>query len=213
MKTFVVGIAGGTGSGKTTVSDRIIAGLGHDHVILIDHDAYYKDLLKFNGLTPAEINYDHPSALDTDLMIEHIKKLKAGQPIYKPLYDFTTHHRKDETVFIEPKHIIIIDGILIFTEEELRDLCDLKIFIDTDADERILRRLNRDLIERGRSFDSVFNQYLNTVKPMHLQFVEPSKRWADIIIPRGGSNLVAIDTVISKINEMIKKHASQSIIS
>jgi uridine kinase len=206
MKTFIVGIAGGTGSGKTTVSDKIIADLGHDYGVIIDHDSYYKDLSQFKGLTPPEINYDHPASLETELLIEHVKKLKEGIPVYKPLYDFTTHQRREETMFIEPKHIIIIDGILIFAEENLRELFDLKIFIDTDADERILRRMNRDLIERGRSFDSVYNQYLHTVKPMHLQFVEPSKRWADVIIPRGGSNQIAIDTVISKIKEMIKKN-------
>ena len=203
MKTFIVGIAGGTGSGKTTVSDKIVAGLGHDHVTIIDHDSYYKDLSKFNGMTPDQINYDHPSALDTQLLMDHIQALKHGDSINKPLYDFTNHHRKNETLLVEPQKVIIVDGILIFTEEILRDLFDLKIFVDTDADERIIRRMKRDMIERGRSFDSVINQYLNTVKPMHLQFVEPSKRWADIIIPRGGNNQVAVDTVISKINSMI----------
>jgi uridine kinase len=199
MKNYIVGIAGGTGSGKTTVTDKIVAGIGHTYVSIIDHDSYYKDLSTFNGLTPTEINYDHPSSLETDLLVEHLHQLKHGFPINKPLYNFTTHHRKTDTLFIEPRKIIIVDGILIFSEERLRDLFDLKIFIDTDADERMIRRLNRDIIERGRSFESVINQYLNTVKPMHLQFVEPSKRWADIIIPRGGSNQVAIDTVISKI--------------
>jgi uridine kinase len=199
MKTFIVGIAGGTGSGKTTVTDKVVAGIGHSYVSIIDHDSYYKDLSMFGGLTPADINYDHPSSLETELLIEHLLQLKSGKPINKPLYDFTKHHRKSDTLFIEPKKIIIVDGILIFSEEKLRDIFDLKIFIDTDADERMIRRLNRDIIERGRSFESVINQYLNTVKPMHLQFVEPSKRWADIIIPRGGSNQVAIDTLISKI--------------
>jgi uridine kinase len=205
IKTFVIGIAGGTGSGKTTVSDNIIAGLGHDYVNLIDHDSYYKDLSEFGGLSPTEINYDHPSALETDLLVDHIIKLKNGISINKPIYDFTTHSRKKETTFVEPKKILIIDGILIFTEESLLRLFDLKIFIDTDADERIIRRMKRDIIERGRFFDSVIEQYLTTVKPMHLQFVEPSKRWADIIIPQGGKNRIAIDLVIAKIKSMISE--------
>jgi uridine kinase len=205
IKTYVVGIAGGTGSGKTTVTDNIVAGIGHDHVVIIDHDSYYRDLDTFGGLTPDQINYDHPSSLDTEMLIEHIIMLKNNKPINKPLYDFTTHRRKKETLYIEPKTIIIVDGILIFAEEKLRELFDLKIFVDTDADERIIRRIKRDLLERGRSLESIIDQYLNTVKPMHLQFVEPSKRWADIIIPHGGNNKIAIDTMISKIKSMINK--------
>ena len=205
-KCYIVGIAGGTGSGKTTVTDNIVAGIGHDHVVIIDHDSYYRDLSEFGGLSPDHVNYDHPSSLETEMLIEHINRLKDNLPIHKPLYDFTTHHRKKETLYIEPKTIIIVDGILIYTEEKLRELFDLKIFVDTDADERIIRRIKRDLLERGRSLESIIDQYLNTVKPMHLQFVEPSKRWADIIIPQGGNNKIAVDTMISKIKSMINKN-------
>jgi len=205
-KCYIVGIAGGTGSGKTTVTDNIVAGIGHDHVVIIDHDSYYRDIATFNGLTPDQVNYDHPASLETEMLIEHIHKLKNNEPISKPLYDFTTHKRKKETLFIEPKTIIIVDGILIYTEEKLRELFDLKLFVDTDADERIIRRIKRDLLERGRSLESIIDQYLNTVKPMHLQFVEPSKRWADIIIPQGGNNKIAIDTMISKIKTLINKN-------
>jgi uridine kinase len=204
-KSYIVGIAGGTGSGKTTVTDNIVAGIGHDHVVIIDHDSYYRDLSTFNGLTPDQINYDHPSSLETEMLIEHIHMLKRNEAIDKPLYDFTTHRRKKETLYIEPKTIIIVDGILIYSEEKLRELFDLKIFVDTDADERIIRRIKRDLLERGRSLESIIDQYLSTVKPMHLQFVEPSKRWADIIIPQGGNNKIAVDTMISKIKTMINK--------
>jgi len=205
-KSYIVGIAGGTGSGKTTVTDNIVAGIGHDHVVIIDHDSYYKDISKFNGLTPDMVNYDHPSSLETEMLIEHIHKLKNNEAISKPLYDFTTHKRKNETLYIEPKTIIIVDGILIYSEEKLRELFDLKIFVDTDADERIIRRIKRDLLDRGRSLESIIDQYLSTVKPMHLQFVEPSKRWADIIIPQGGNNKIAVDTMISKIKTMINKN-------
>jgi uridine kinase len=204
-KCYIVGIAGGTGSGKTTVTDNIVAGIGHNHVVIIDHDSYYKDLSKFDGLSPDQINYDHPSSLETEMLIEHIHKLKNNEPINKPLYDFTTHKRKKETLYIEPKTIIIVDGILIYTEAKLRKLFDLKLFVDTDADERIIRRIKRDLLDRGRSLESIIDQYLNTVKPMHLQFVEPSKRWADLIIPQGGNNKIAVDTMISKIKTMINK--------
>jgi len=205
-KSYIVGIAGGTGSGKTTVTDNIVAGIGHDHVVIIDHDSYYRDISTFGGLTPDQVNYDHPSSLETPMLIEHINMLKNGTAIHKPLYDFTTHKRKKETLYIEPKKIIIVDGILIYSEEKLRELFDLKIFVDTDADERIIRRIKRDLLERGRSLESIIDQYLNTVKPMHLQFVEPSKRWADIIIPQGGNNKIAVDTMISKIKSMINKN-------
>jgi uridine kinase len=205
-KSYIVGIAGGTGSGKTTVTDNIVAGIGHDHVVIIDHDSYYRDISTFNGLTPDQVNYDHPSSLETEMLIEHINMLRRNEPINKPLYDFTTHKRKKETLFIEPRTIIIVDGILIYTEEKLRELFDLKIFVDTDADERIIRRIKRDLLERGRSLESIIDQYLSTVKPMHLQFVEPSKRWADIIIPQGGNNKIAVDTMTSKIKTMINKN-------
>jgi len=202
---LIIGIAGGTASGKTTVTKKIVERLGGDDIVILDHDSYYRDLSYFGGLEPSEINYDHPDSLETPLLIQHIKALKAQQPIRQPIYDFTTHRRKRETLLIEPKDIIIIEGILIFVEKELRELMDIKIYVDADADERLLRRLRRDILERGRTLESVMHQYMNTVKPMHLQFVEPSKHWADIIIPRGGDNEVAIDMVVARIRAMIAK--------
>ena len=204
-KPYVVGIAGGTGSGKTTITDIIATELGVDKIAIINHDSYYRDILTFGGLEPKDINYDHPDSLETNLLIEHISCLKKLVPIQKPIYDFATHTRKEETQCVEPKPVIIVDGILIFCDKRLRDLFDLKIFVDTDADERFIRRLIRDLKFRGRSIESVADQYLSSVKPMHLQFVEPSKRWADIIIPNGGENKIEINTILSKIITFIDK--------
>lgn len=201
---LIIGIAGGTGSGKTTVTYKILERLDINKVVVIQHDAYYKDISNFSGLNPSEINFDHPDALETTLLIEHIRKLKNWESIQLPVYDFKTYTRLKETVPIQPRNIIIIEGILIFVEKELRDLMDIKIYVDTDADERLLRRIKRDLIERGRSIESIIAQYNSTVKPMHLEFVEPSKRWADIIIPKGGENEVAIDMVAAKIKEMLR---------
>ncbi len=201
---LIIGIAGGTGSGKTTVTYKILERLDISKVAVIEHDAYYKDITSFNGRQPSEINFDHPDALETSLLIEHLKKLKKGETIHSPIYDFKTYTRLKETIVIPPRNIIIIEGILIFAEKELRDLMDIKIYVDTDADERLLRRLRRDLIERGRSIESIISQYNSTVKPMHLEFVEPSKRWADVIIPKGGENKVAIDMVAAKIIEMLR---------
>lgn len=201
---LIIGIAGGTGSGKTTVTYKILERLDINKVVVIQHDAYYKDISVFSGLKPSEINFDHPDALETSLLIEHIKRLKEWKSIQLPIYDFKSYTRSKETVLIQPKNIIIIEGILIFVEKELRDLMDIKIYVDTDADERLLRRIKRDLIERGRSIESIIAQYNSTVKPMHLEFVEPSKRWADVIIPKGGENEVAIDMVATKIKEMIR---------
>lgn len=204
MTPLVIGIAGGTGSGKTSVTNKILERLDQKDVVVIQHDSYYKDLNAFGGRKPQEINYDHPDSLETHLLIQHLRKLRAGQSIEQPLYNFTTHRRMDSTKSIEPKAIIIIEGILIFVGRELRDLMDIKIFVDVDADERLLRRIRRDILERGRSIESVMDQYAKTVKPMHLEFVEPSKHWADIIIPRGAENLVAIDMVVSKIRMMLR---------
>ncbi len=201
---LIIGIAGGTGSGKTTVTYKILERLDINKVVVIQHDAYYKDISNFSGLNPSEINFDHPDALETTLLIEHIRKLKNWESIQLPVYDFKTYTRLKETVPIQPRNIIIIEGILIFVEKELRDLMDIKIYVDTDADERLLRRIKRDLLERGRSIESIIAQYNSTVKPMHLEFVEPSKRWADIIIPKGGENEVAIDMVAAKIKEMLR---------
>jgi len=208
MYPLLIGIAGGTGSGKTSVTDKIVKLLDGGCVLVIQHDSYYKDLSAFGGLSPAEINYDHPDSLETELLIRHIRALKEGRPVDQPVYNFTTHRRLESTQQLEPKEIIIVEGILIFVEKTLRDLMDIKIFIDTDADERLLRRLKRDIAERRRSIDSVMQQYITTVKPMHLEFVEPSKHWADIIIPRGAENNVAIDMVVTKITTLLRRMSS-----
>lgn len=204
MRQLVIGIAGGTGSGKTSVTNRILERLhATENVVVIQHDSYYRDLSAYGGKTPDQINFDHPDSLETSLLVHHIKELRAGNAVEQPLYNFATHSRMKETRRLEPKDIIIVEGILIFVSEELRNLFDIKIFIDTDDDERLLRRLKRDIIERGRSIESVMNQYVSTVKPMHLEFVEPSKRYADIIIPRGSENLVGIDMVVVRIEALL----------
>lgn len=203
MKSLVIGIAGGSASGKTTVTNKILEHLDQSRVVVIQHDSYYKDLSQHKGLTPDKINFDHPDSLETELLIDHIKQLRGGKAIEQPIYSFTTHRRLKETHRIESKEIIIVDGILILVEKLLRALMDIKLFVDTDADERLIRRIRRDIRERGRSIDTVMNQYMNTVKPMHLEFVEPSKHWADIIIPRGAENEVAIDMVVTKIKSML----------
>jgi uridine kinase len=208
MKPLVIGLAGGTGSGKTSVANKILDRLDRNHIVVLQHDSYYKDLEKFGGLTPDKINFDHPDSLETDILIQHIMQLCEGKTIYQPIYNFATNRRMIETQQVAPKDIIIIDGILIFVEKRLRELMDIKIFVDTDADERLIRRIRRDILERGRSVETVMNQYLSTVKPMHLEFVEPSKHWADIIIPRGADNLVAVDMVVTKIKSMIAAKAT-----
>jgi len=205
MRKLIIGIAGGTGSGKTSVTNKILERLhAQDRVVVIQHDSYYRDLSEYGGLPPAQINFDHPDSLETSLLVSHIKTLKSGSSVEQPIYNFTTHSRMAETRHLEAKDITIIEGILIFSSKELRNLMDIKIFIDTDADERLLRRLKRDIIERGRSIDSVMNQYISTVKPMHLEFVEPSKRYADVIIPQGSENNVGIDMVVSRIAPLLK---------
>lgn len=208
MSSLVIGIAGGTGSGKTSVTNKIVESLDEERVVVIQHDSYYKDLSAHGGTTPDKINFDHPDSLETSLLVRHIKDLRERRSVDQPIYNFTTHRRLNETLRLEPRDIIIVEGILIFVDRELRDLFDIKIFIDTDADERFIRRIRRDIIQRGRSIDSVIQQYTTTVKPMHLEFVEPSKHWADVIIPRGADNGVAIDMVVSKIKMMLqgKRH-------
>ena len=205
MKSLVIGVSGGSGSGKTSVTNKILEHLDRSRVVVIQHDSYYKDLSVHGGLTPDKINFDHPDSLETNLLVQHLRLMKDGKEISQPIYNFTTHRRLSETQIIQSKEIIIVDGILIFVEKALRELMDIKIYVDTDADERLIRRTRRDMIERGRSVDSVMTQYLNTVKPMHLEFVEPSKHWADIIIPRGAENLVAIDMVVTKIWSMLRE--------
>lgn len=199
MAALVVGIAGGTGSGKTTIAHAIAASLPSDRVAILEHDAYYRDR---SDLTPEErdrLNFDHPEALESALLVEHLRGLKAGRAIEAPIYDFKTHRRSVETRRIEPTPVVLVEGILVFADEGLRDLLDMKIFVDTDADIRIIRRIRRDVEQRGRTFESVRDQYYGTVRPMHLQFVEPSKRWADMIIPEGGNNRVALDLIVTKL--------------
>lgn len=203
MKPFLIGIAGGTGSGKTTVAKRIYDSLQLDSAAFIDHDAYYKEL----GHLPLEertlINFDHPDSLDNDLLVHHLEELIAGRPVEKPVYDFTAHTRAPETVCIHPRDVILVDGILLFAEPRLRALFDLKIFVDTEADVRFIRRLRRDLELRGRSVDSVIEQYLATVRPMHFEFVEPTKRYADVILPRGGNNTPGIELIAARLRERL----------
>ena len=202
---LILGIAGGSGSGKTTIADSIVEQIGPDHVVLIQHDAYYRDLTHLPLEERAKVNYDHPDSLETDLLVAHLRELLAGRPIERPTYDFTVHNRGTETVTVEPLPVVIVEGILVMVEPALRDLMDLKIYVDTDADLRIVRRLGRDIEERGRSFESVRDQYLDTVRPMHLRFVEPAKRYADIVIPEG-YNINAVGTVISMIREVLRSN-------
>jgi uridine kinase len=200
---LVIGISGGTGSGKTTVANAILERVGIGNISFLPHDAYYKDLRELSPAQRIEVNFDHPDSLDTSLLIEHIKTLKQYKPIALPVYDFKTHSRTSDTLPVEPQPLILVDGILIFIDAELRELFDIKIFVDTAADIRFIRRLERDRQERGRTTESVINQYLSTVRPMHLEFVEPSKRYADVIIPEGGWNTVALDMVVARLEAML----------
>jgi len=200
---LVLGIAGGTGSGKTTVSNAIVERVGPHHLALLAHDAYYRDLSNLPITERVKINFDHPNSLETELLIQHIKQLRRGEAVEIPVYDFKTHSRTTHTIHLEPCPIIIVEGILIFTEPELRKLFDIKVFVDTDADIRFIRRLERDINERGRSSASVIHQYLSTVRPMHMEFVEPSRRFADIIVPEGGLNIVALDMIVARIQSLL----------
>ncbi len=200
---LVIGIAGGTGSGKTTIANEILARVGEKRIALFPHDAYYRDLSYLPISKRVQVNFDHPDSLETKLLIEHINQIKAGIPIELPVYDFKTHSRTDKTILIEPQPIIIVEGILIFAEPDLRDLFDVKIYVDTDPDIRFIRRMQRDINERGRTVTSVIERYINTVRPMHMEFVEPSKRYADVIIPEGGFNIVALDMVVARIEELL----------
>ena len=200
---LIVGIAGGTGSGKTTVAKRIAAALPAPSVTMIEHDAYYRDRSELSIEERSQVNYDHPDALETELLIEHIDRLRAGETVDVPIYDFKQHKRAAESRRIAPTPIVIVEGILVFVDATLRDRLDMKLFVDTDADIRIFRRVRRDMEHRGRTFESVREQYYKTVRPMHLEFVEPSKRTADLIIPEGGNNAVAIDLIITKLKTLI----------
>ena len=205
MNTIIIGIAGGTGSGKTTLADKLVNSFGREEVSILRHDAYYKRHDNMTFEERCKLNYDHPDAFDNDLLVEHILDLKEGKSIEMPVYDYTIHNRSDETITVEPAPVVILEGILIFAEPTLCDLMDIKGFVDTDADVRILRRIIRDVNERGRSLDNIIRQYLTTVKPMHEQFVEPSKRRADLIIPEGGRNEVALDMLIHRIRVHLKR--------
>ena len=202
-QTMVVGIAGGTGSGKTTLADLILDRVGRDKIAYLPHDAYYRDQKDLPLEERAKVNYDHPDSLETELLIEHIKSLMTGSKVAMPVYDFTTHSRKQARITVEPRPVILVEGILIFVEKHLREMFTMKIYVDTDADIRFIRRLKRDIEERGRTVQSVIEQYLKTVRPMHLEFVEFSKRYADIIVPEGGRNTVALEMVIARLQSLL----------
>jgi uridine kinase len=205
--SFVIGVAGGSGSGKTTVVRRIVDSLGPDHVTLLQHDRYYRDRNDLRLEERATLNYDHPNSLETDLLVRHVQELKKGNAVDVPTYDFTRHARLSETETVQARRALIVEGILVFTDAALRDLMDIKVFVDTDSDTRFIRRLQRDVAERGRTMDSVIDQYQSTVKPMHLEFVEPSKRYADVLIPLGGHNTVAVDLLLT----MLRSVAAQPV--
>jgi uridine kinase len=207
---MIIGICGGTGSGKTTVANRILESVNAGDVAFIQQDSYYRNLKDLPLDYRQAVNFDHPDALDNDLLVHHVRKLKAGGSVELPLYDFKTHTRLNDTLLIEPKPIVIIEGILIFVDPRLLEQMDIKVFVDTPDDIRFIRRLRRDIAERGRTIDSVIEQYLATVRPMHIQFVEPSKRYADGIIPEGGHNLVSIDLISGKIRERLSSALTMS---
>ena len=205
-RPLVVGIAGGTGSGKTTVAHKLVAAMPEGRAVTIEHDAYYRDQSHLTPEERASINYDHPSSLETPLLVEHLRELRAGRTVDVPIYDFARHTRSTESRRVEPSPVIVVEGILVFTEAALRELMDVKIFVDTDPDIRLMRRIRRDLEQRGRSFQSVRDQYYATVRPMHLEHVEPSKRWADLIVPEGGDNRVALDVLLGQLGRIAFGH-------
>lgn len=200
---IVIGVAGGTASGKTTVSEQILARIGVDRIAFLQHDSYYRDAGHLPLEERALRNYDHPDSLDTPLLVDHLLRLRRWEPVDVPLYDFTTYCRLPESRLVPPAPVVLVEGILIFAERSLRELMDIRIFVDTDADIRFIRRLRRDIAERGRSLDSFVAQYLETVRPMHLEFVEPSKRYANVIVPEGGRNQVAMEMIISRIQTLL----------
>jgi uridine kinase len=202
MSPFVIGVAGGSGSGKTTVVRRIVDSLGPDQVTLLQHDRYYRDRNDLRLEERAALNYDHPDSLETDLLVRHVRDLRNGKAVDVPAYDFARYARLTETERVQPRRALIVEGILIFADAALRDLMDIKVFVDTDSDTRFIRRLQRDVAERGRTMESVIDQYQTTVKPMHLEFVEPSKRYADVIVPLGGHNTVAIELLLTMLRSV-----------
>ena len=203
MKPLIMGIAGGSGSGKSTVARKVAEALEEASVAFIDMDAYYRNFAHLPMEERQRVNWDHPDAFDLELLAEHLARLVDGEAVDKPVYDFVTHTRSESAVRVEPTDVVVIDGILLFADARIRELCDVKVFVDTDADIRLIRRIRRDMKKRGRPLDSILEQYLSTVQPMHLQFVEPSKRYADVIVPRGGHNAVAIEMIIAKIHRRL----------
>jgi len=203
MKPIIIGVAGGTASGKTTVSEAILERVGRHHIAHLEHDSYYRDLGHLPLEERARLNFDHPDALETELLVEHLRRLQAGQPVDVPCYDFATYTRTGQSRRVDPRPVILVEGILIFVDRQLRDMMDVKLYVDTDADLRLIRRLQRDTGERGRTLESVIRQYVETVRPMHLEFVEPSKRYADIIIPSGGFNATAIEMIVARIQNLL----------
>ena len=203
MTPFLIGIAGGTGSGKTTVANAIVKRVGEERIAILSHDSYYRDFVDLPKDILDRQNFDHPDSLESELLVRHLKALKQGMVVETPIYDFKVHRRAAESRRVEPRKVILVDGILIYVEPELRKLFDVKIFVDTDADIRLIRRLKRDIAERGRSVESVVTQYESTVRPMHLEFVEPSKRYADLIVPEGGENTVALDFLFARLRELL----------
>lgn len=206
---YIIGVAGGTGSGKTTVSRHIQRMVGPESMAYLQHDSYYHDQGHLSPQARAQVNYDHPASLDTQLLIAHIERLRSGNRVGIPIYDFATHQRSQETVLVQPAPVILVEGILILAEKELRERMDMRIFVETDADIRFIRRLRRDVQERGRTPESVIEQYLSTVRPMHLEFVEASRRHADVIVPEGGENRVAMEMIVSRIQAFLGSHSGQ----
>ncbi len=206
MDPIIIGIGGGTGSGKTTVAREVRKHFPEESVVILHHDSYYVDRSDLPPSSRENINYDHPDSFDNELLLFHLNELRGGRPVEKPIYDFETHTRRKETITVRPARIILIEGILVLAEDALRESMDIKLYVDTDADERFIRRLRRDIADRGRTVDQVIEQYLKTVRPMHLQFVETSKRYADVIIPEGGQNRVAVDLIVTKARDILANH-------
>jgi uridine kinase len=208
MKPLIIGVAGGTGSGKSTVARNVAQALDTESVAFIDMDAYYLNFAHLPLPERRKINWDHPETFDWELLVGQLGRLSAGESIEKPVYDFVSHTRSDRTVIIPPARVVVVDGILLFSDSRVRDLCDVKVFVDADPDIRLIRRIRRDMSKRGRPLDEILDQYVTTVQPMHLQFVEPTKRYADVIVPRGGHNAIAIEMIVAKIQRRISNSAS-----
>lgn len=199
----ILGVAGGTGSGKTTVARAILRAVGEERIAFVPQDSYYRDVAWGREAELAQYNFDHPRAIETELLVEHLAALKRGEAVEAPIYDFVNHRRKHETRRVEPRIVVLVDGILLLAEPRVRELLDFKIFVDTDSDVRLIRRIRRDISERGRELKDILKQYMATVRPMHLEFVEPSKRWADVIVPEGGENRVALGMVVARVEQLL----------